>query len=323
MWYSIKKNSLFKYFIMERVKCFIIGLGNISVGYDRLNKNNNKFYTHSKSINFLKSLNLLGGCDISKKKRDFFSNVYKKPVFKNIDIPIAQLKPSLVVLSTPTNTHLECVKILSKYPFVKTLICEKPLSNNINEAKKIVAICKKKKIKLFVNYFRISDPSTQELKKKFIKKKNIFGYLYYSRGYFNNCSHFFNLFENIFGNFKEGKIIGNCKNYKKNDLLFNFYAKFGDATIFFFYKNDNFDQFKFDIFYEQNQIKYRRNGEQILFLKKKMKTKQIKNLHNSYQLNVYNELIKFFGKKNYFLCSGKDALKTINNMYKVLNDKKI
>jgi len=54
-----------------------------------------------------------------------------------------------------------------------------------------------------------------------------------------------------------------------------------------------------------------------------MKTKQIKNLHNSYQLNVYNELIKFFGKKNYFLCSGKDALKTINNMYKVLNDKKI
>ena len=37
---------------MERIKCFIIGLG-ISVGYDRLNKTNDKFYTHSKSINFL------------------------------------------------------------------------------------------------------------------------------------------------------------------------------------------------------------------------------------------------------------------------------
>ena len=37
--------------------------------------------------------------------------------------------------------------------------------------KKIVEICKKNKIKLFVNYFRISDPSTQVLKKKFVKKK--------------------------------------------------------------------------------------------------------------------------------------------------------
>lgn len=308
---------------MERIKCFIIGLGSISVGYDRLNKTNDKFYTHSKSINFLKPLDLLGGCDISKKKRDIFSNIYKKPAFKNIENPIALLKPSLVVLSTPTNSHLECVKILSKYQFIKTLICEKPLSNNKNEAKKIVEICKKNKIKLFVNYFRISDPSTQVLKKKFVKKKNIFGYLYYSRGYFNNCSHFFNLFENIFGNFKEGKIIGSFKKYKKNDFLVNFYAKFGNATIFFFYKNNNFNQFKFDIFYEKNQIKYRRNGEQIFFLKKKLKLKKIKNSNNSYQLNVYNELIKFFVKKNYFLCSGKDALKTINNMYKILNDKKI
>ena len=156
---------------MERIKCFIIGLGSISVGYDRLNKTNDKFYTHSKSINFLKPLDLLGGCDISKKKRDIFSNIYKKPAFKNIENPIALLKPSLVVLSTPTNSHLECVKILSKYRFIKTLICEKPLSNNKNEAKKIVEICKKNKIKLFVNYFRISDPSTQVLKKKFVKKK--------------------------------------------------------------------------------------------------------------------------------------------------------
>ena len=151
---------------------------------------------------------------IFQKKRDIFSNIYKKPAFKNIENPIALLKPSLVVLSTPTNSHLECVKILSKYRFIKTLICEKPLSNNKNEAKKIVEICKKNKIKLFVNYFRISDPSTQVLKKNLLKK-NIFGYLYYSRGYFNNCSHFFNLFENIFGNFKEGKIIEVLKNIKK------------------------------------------------------------------------------------------------------------
>ncbi len=308
---------------MENIKCFIIGLGNISLGYDGFIKNNNKIFTHSKSINSLNSFNLLGGCDISKKKRDLFFKIYKKPVFDNIDISLSKLKPYLVILSTPTDTHLNCVKILSKYKFIKILVCEKPLSNNLEEAKKIIEICKEKKIKLFVNYFRISDPSTQMLKKIFVKKTDIFGSLYYSRGYFNNCSHYFNLFENIFGKFKGGKIIGNYKKYKKNDFLFNFYAKFGNAIIFFFYKNNKFDQFKFDIFYGQNRLKYRKNGRLILNIKNNRPIKQIKNLANIYQLNVYKELLKFLDKKNYYLCSGKDALKTINNMYKILNDKKI
>ena len=59
---------------MKKISCFIIGLGNISVGYDKFKKKNNKFYTHSKSINNLKNFNLVGGCDISKKKEMFFRN---------------------------------------------------------------------------------------------------------------------------------------------------------------------------------------------------------------------------------------------------------
>ena len=43
-----------------------------------------------------------------------------------------------------------------------------------------------------------------------------------------------------------------------------------------------------------------------------------------YQLNVYNEITKYIlKKKNYHLCSGDDALKTVNNMYKILNHEKI
>ena len=71
---------------MERIKCFIIGLGSISVGYDRLNKTNDKFYTHSKSINFLKPLDLLGGCDISKKKEIFFRIFIKNQHLKILKI---------------------------------------------------------------------------------------------------------------------------------------------------------------------------------------------------------------------------------------------
>ena len=45
----------------------------------------------------------------------------------------------------------------------------------------------------------------------FHTKKDVYGSLFYSRGYFNNCSHYFNLFETILGKFRGGEIIGDCK----------------------------------------------------------------------------------------------------------------
>jgi len=308
---------------MKKTKCFIIGLGNISVGYDRYIKKKNIFLTHAKSIDANKSLELIGGTDNSKKKRDVFFKLYKKPTFKEINEPLSTLKPSLVVLATPTDTHIKCVKEIVKHKSIKFLICEKPLSFDLSDSKKIVNICKKNKIKLFVNYMRISEPSTQTLKKIFLKKKNIFGTVFYSRGYFNNCSHFFNLCEYIFGNFKSGAITNKVKIYKKYDLSCNFYAKFDKATILFICKKPQFDRFKMNLYYGNNSIKYLNNGEKIFKVDGKKSKKEIKNTMRRYQMNVYDELSKYFLKKNFHLCSGKNALKTIDNMYKVLYNEKI
>ena len=308
---------------MKKTKCYIIGLGNISVGYDKHMSKKNTFFTHAKSIEANTSFELIGGTDISKKKRDIFVNLYKKPVFKEINEPLSTLKPTMIVLATPTETHIKCVKEIVKHKSVKFLICEKPLSFDLLESKQIIDICKENKIKLFVNYFRISDPSTQKLKKIFLNKKNIFGTMFYSRGYFNNCSHFFNLFEHIFGNFQNGSIINKVKNYKKNDLSCNFYAKFDKATIFFICKNDQFDQFKINLYYGNNSIKYLNNGEKIFKINGTITKNEIKNSMHRYQMNVYDELSKYLLKKNFYLCSGKEALKTIENMYKVLYNEKI
>ena len=62
---------------MNNLKCFIIGLGNIGVGYDFNKKSKRVFYTHAKSIYSLKKFNLVGGCDISKKKEIFFQQLIK------------------------------------------------------------------------------------------------------------------------------------------------------------------------------------------------------------------------------------------------------
>ena len=69
---------------MLKIKCFIVGLGNIAIGYDQSIKNKNIFYTHAKSISHGKIFDLIGGSDISKKKRDVFFGITTSGKSKNL-----------------------------------------------------------------------------------------------------------------------------------------------------------------------------------------------------------------------------------------------
>ena len=55
-------------------------------------------------------------------------------------------------------------------------------------------------------------------------KKEVFGKVYYSRGFFNNASHFLNLFEYIFGEFKNGYLTKRLKIFRKYDIKCNFFV---------------------------------------------------------------------------------------------------
>ena len=79
---------------MKKIKCFIIGLGNISVGYDKDIKKKDVFYTNAKSIEANKSLELIGGTDSSKKKRERFLNLSHLST-QNINVTSLSLSLSL------------------------------------------------------------------------------------------------------------------------------------------------------------------------------------------------------------------------------------
>lgn len=297
---------------MKRINSLIIGLGQIGQTYDKYFKN--KYYTHAKSLFDCNFFKLVGASDISKTKRDFFSKNFHQKAYKNYKIAMKELKPKLVVLATPTQHHYEGVKEIVKNNSVKYLICEKPLSYDLSEAKKILNLCKKKNVKLFVNYFRLSDPYIIKLKKKFSNQKKFLCKVNFCRGYFNNGSHFFNLFEYIFGKFINGKIIGKVKRYKKNDFRCDFYAKFQKADITFKYKNNKSNECSFTLKNNKNLIYYKKNGEQIIEINKTIKN----SFMDKYQLTFYNEVFKNISKKKSYLCSGQQAFRTLKNMKKIL-----
>ena len=303
--------------------CLLIGLGNIGFKYDKGLKNKKKFLSHAKAIFHNKNLKLVGGVDKNIQNINLFKKIYKVDTFINLHTALKK-KPDIAIVATSTETHLQIIKILLTKKSIKTIICEKPFGFDYRELNKILKKCKNKNINLFVNYIRISDPATIQIKniaQKLTKENDATCEVHYTKGFYNNCSHFFNLIEYWFGDFKN---IISAKKIKK----INFYDHklhceiiFEKAKVKFIpLKNDNLKDF-LEIRLKNKIIHYLSGGKYIYI--KRIGTKksklvykkiEIKNKMKIYQKNFYCELIAFLNNKKYRLCSGEQALKTLKNM---------
>ena len=282
----------------KKFNCIIIGLGNIGMMYDYSSKNNYKL-SHTSSILNSKYFSLIGGVDIDKNKRILFEKKYKLKAFNNIE-KVDKKEIDLIIVCSPHETHFELVKKIIKKFKVKVILCEKPFTNNLKNAKKIKSILDTKKTKLFINYSRMSDIATMAIKKQIINKKEIFGKVFYSKSLLTNCSHFINLFNFFFGFPKKLRIISNKKNifklrYKK--AVINFYKRDKQRSNNFFLENDNF---KLDYRVKDNRITLRSN------LKKRIISSYGKNINFYFIKNLEN----FFNNKKYNLCDIDKAIDT-------------
>tara|TARA_Y100000590_G_scaffold211779_1_gene239969 strand:- start:4230 stop:5039 length:810 start_codon:yes stop_codon:yes gene_type:complete len=110
-------------------------------------------------------------------------------------------KIDILSICTHPESHEEIVKT-AVHSGVKMIFCEKPLSNTLNSAKRILEDCKNHNTKLAVNHFRRSDNFFIHLKNNI--QNNFFGKIqhlnfYYTRGIANSGSHLFDLIRFLFG----------------------------------------------------------------------------------------------------------------------------
>ncbi len=75
-----------------------------------------------------------GGFDISEKRRNKFSQNWKCPVFDSMGKMIQSVKPHILFVATPPESHLEIVEKVAKQG-IKTIVCEKPLADTLESAK--------------------------------------------------------------------------------------------------------------------------------------------------------------------------------------------
>jgi len=98
----------------------------------------------------------------------------------------------VAIITTPDNTHYEILKQLAEYP-LKLVICEKPICEDLEQAREIVELYKQKNIPLMINYTRRFLPYYDCLKRD---TKPIDGLCIFNRGWLHTATHaidFFNM----------------------------------------------------------------------------------------------------------------------------------
>ena len=139
-------------------------------------------------------------CDIDIEKAALAGKMWNCASTSCIDEALGT-NPEVIVVATPDSTHADVLrKILACSP--KIVLCEKPLTTQIEESRNLALLYRGAGVKLLVNYQRRFDSEVIKLKNKFVQGHTgglISGVVYYSKGILHNGSHAIDLLRFIFG----------------------------------------------------------------------------------------------------------------------------
>ncbi len=313
----------------------IIGLGQIGMMYDQKNNKEDFFLSHAKSFNAHPSFEVVGAVEPDPLKEIIFKEKYNKNVFKSIKESCKKLNPNLAVIASPTKFHYQHIEETLKYSSVEVILCEKPLSYDIKEARKMISLCKEHKVKLFINYVRRADPGVKDIKKMINQKKidePIKGFCWYTKGMIHTSSHFIDLLVFWLGDIKDYKLINKGDLLDTNDPEPDFLLTFEKGNVIFQSAwNSYFSHYTIELLSKSGRLQYDNEGRDIYwkslrddpdfpgYTTLENKTVNIESKMNIYQYNVTSMISDFFKGLDVPLTSGEEALKISEILNKIKN----
>jgi len=316
-------------------KCVIIGLGQIGMEYDYEHNNSPIIFSHAKAIKKHSQFQLVGAVDISDKQRSNFEIRFSLPTYHDLELALKKLKPDVVVIATPTETHSSILKNVINIHKPKIILCEKPLAYELAVAKNMVEICENEGVDLFVNYMRRVDQGVLEIKRRIETGEIITpikANVWYSKGIINNGSHFINLLNFWLGDMNSSQIINEGHLLNKFDPEPDFKLEFNlGVAIFRAAWEESFSHSTIELLSHTGRLIYDRGGEHIEWQAKSEdpffkgyntleKNKQIiKNSMKIYQWQTFDHIYKYLNGQKTTLCTGFEALKTLRETDIIIN----
>lgn len=186
---------------MKKFKAAVIGCGNIGSGFDEKIPTTQAF-SHAGAYTLSKYTDLVAASDPDERKMKVFGKKWgMQAIYADYIEMLNNESVDIVSVATPAETHHKIIRDICTYP-IKAIYCEKPISNSIEDAEKIIKLCAKNKIQLTVNHQRRFGLFYQELERK-LSAQTLGSIQHvncnYTRGIFNTGTHLIDLFLYIFG----------------------------------------------------------------------------------------------------------------------------
>lgn len=250
---------------MKEYDVIIIGLGKIGMGYDLNTPPSSQVFSHARAFERHGSFRLVAGVDPDQQRQDIFRKTYNcAAVSKLYDISGA-ITPSVVVVSTPTDSHYSVIQEVFKIWKPLAILCEKPLAFDHAQAANILKLCESNNCKLYVNYMRISDFAVQTLRQRIADsgiRSPVNGTVWYSKGLFNSASHFINLLQYFFGAIKGFRILRVDSIVDYEDPQADFEIQFSNERFYFLALNpENYFHNSMTLMAKNGRLRYERGGQ--------------------------------------------------------------
>jgi predicted dehydrogenase len=250
-------------------KSLVIGCGNIGALYDI---NNENILTHSKAFynhpNF--SLTVF---DTNKELVKEIAQKYNCGICEAVT-PVTLAEFDCISICTPTHTHLD---YLEKGFEAKTklILCEKPVSNLLDELSVVETSYLNHSSKVLVNYMRRFQPAYLDLRNTINDLSALEALtnisVRYQRGFINNCSHAFDTLEFLFGvpiELSGIKLHNKVHDHFETDPTVSLQASWNNTNFNILgLSNVKFSNFEIDIYFESQKISLQDSGNKIEVLK--------------------------------------------------------
>lgn len=312
----------------------IIGLGQIGMGYDLHLDPALHVYSHARSFSQHPEFHLMAAVDPDGHSRNIFIQTYQTPAYSNLDAALSQHQSDVVVIATPTQFHSEILYEILENIRPMVILCEKPLSYVLDDARKMVQKCRDKGVLLYVNYMRRSDPGAIKVKGMFdsgMIQTPVKGVSWYSKGLIHNGSHFFNLLEFWLGSMKSSDLIERGRKWGEDDYEPDVRVKFERGTVNFLAAwEENFSHYTVELLSPSGRIRYEQEGSMIQwqhiednsvfkgYRGLSLQLDEISSGMSFSQLNVVEQLAKVLNGKEANICSGKEALETLSSIQTII-----
>ena len=138
-------------------KVGIIGCGNVAGLYEMEGAIREKPASHAGAYMLRKDVEIIGCCDKDIKRAKNFASMFKIPFSTNSPERLLSKRPDIVSICVPYESNFAVLKsVVNNKNKPDTILLEKPISDSVAKAEKMVKLCKDNKVRFFVNNRRLS-----------------------------------------------------------------------------------------------------------------------------------------------------------------------